>query len=398
MSLSYHKFDSPKRHVRYHSIPDGSGVVSASRHGAASSRAHRASASAGLAVIVLALAAIGAGRAHAQEPEPEAGLHVVRTGDTLWDLARQYLSDPFRWPEIYSLNREVVRDPHWIYPQDRLLIPGRRGMVVPPLGVVPTVPTADGRTVFFGGGRAGGDPRTVRMTPADEVAAVEPGAFYRAGLLLSEAEMSLLGELVEVVSPTVVPRRGVPQIQPHDRVLMRVAGSVSVGDRLHLMRAGRVVQPYGRIFVATGSGLVIAVEAGTATIEVDQFYDRVDIGDVALPLPEFAPRSGVVPQPAAGLEGRLLSFIEAQPVAATGDMAFVDLGAASGVVEGDEFVAFIPATAASWGIRPEVEVARLQVVRAGRVTSTVRVVSLQQPALEEGMPVRLVGKMPAASD
>jgi len=40
--------------------------------------------------------------------------HVVKTGATLWDLARTYLKNPFRWPDIFRRNADVAENPHWI--------------------------------------------------------------------------------------------------------------------------------------------------------------------------------------------------------------------------------------------------------------------------------------------
>jgi hypothetical protein len=80
---------------------------------------------------------VGDGSAPADEPEvirggPLPELHVVRRGDTLWDICFVYFNDPWQWPKIWSYNPQIT-NPHWIYPADlvRLL----------PRGVFAQLPT-----------------------------------------------------------------------------------------------------------------------------------------------------------------------------------------------------------------------------------------------------------------
>lgn len=55
-------------------------------------------------------------------------LHVVRSGDTLWDICFYYFNDPWQWPKVWSYNPQIT-NPHWIYPGDLVrLLP--RGMFV----------------------------------------------------------------------------------------------------------------------------------------------------------------------------------------------------------------------------------------------------------------------------
>lgn len=62
-------------------------------------------------------AAFAQGVATPIELAPDApDRHIVVPGDTLWGIATKFLKDPFRWPEVWRMNAEQVKNPHRIYP------------------------------------------------------------------------------------------------------------------------------------------------------------------------------------------------------------------------------------------------------------------------------------------
>jgi len=49
------------------------------------------------------------------------------SGDCLWNLAKKYYGDPYKWKLIYNANKDRISNPNKIFPKQKLIIPAIDG-------------------------------------------------------------------------------------------------------------------------------------------------------------------------------------------------------------------------------------------------------------------------------
>ena len=72
------------------------------------------------AALLIVLGLLAATAVGAQDRER---VHEVRSGETLWVIARATIGDGTLWPALYRANRDQIKDPEKLYPGQRLRIP-----------------------------------------------------------------------------------------------------------------------------------------------------------------------------------------------------------------------------------------------------------------------------------
>jgi hypothetical protein len=337
--------------------------------------------------------------------------HVVKTGDTLWDLAGAYLSDPFLWPEIYRINTDVVEDPHWIYPGEVLQIPGPGELTVAadqPLPVEqgvedqrPVGPTifARAQTGPSYGQRQLTANRRVVMAEEMERAAVREGEFIAAPWMDRNGGPEQHGRIVATAELPGIGQASDPiRLSPHDRIYVTLPRDVgaTVGERYLSYELGPSM-PQGQIVVPTGILIVEKPSTDEATlVRIERMFGEVKIGNRFIPLERIQLPVDARPAPVdLGVRSRVIWVASSAVLPSVQHYLMIDASRKDGVSLGDQFTLMRGRVDYDHGVKlPEQPVALAQVVRVTERGATVMIVDQVQPKVREGMEARLTAKMP----
>jgi len=368
--------------------------------------------------------------------------HTVSPGETLWSISQMYFADPLLWPEIYRLNTNVVEDPHWIYPGEVLVLgpvvggvpPGDTVVAVPSdttTAAADTVPAVGGDTIAAVPDTMPADTsqllveppppqpvsegaetmfdrrRTTQQRVQDVLRAyshqpyrpLRAGEFYAAGFL-TENERLPWGTVIGVTTPPAIYRLSDRSTaMPYDEVSIKPPSRASyhVGDSLLIVRIDRAIQfgDWGEVVVPLGIARVTGVEDEQVLARVITQFGRIRDGHLSLPLEPFKNPGEVRPTPIEhGLEGHLLASRDSRAIAGPQQFFFIDKGRSEGVVLGDVFEVYRPASGDVGSPSEEVR-AVLMIVHTREHSATGLILQIVHPGLEPRMPVRLVKKMPS---
>lgn len=275
-------------------------------------------------------------------PGPGQQVYFVQKGDTLWDLGKKFLGNPFAWPQIWELNK-WIQDPHWIHPGDPLLVNGEM--------------------------KAMGAPKAPGATDAaEEVADLAPD-LRREGprarideLGYSFQDFIQLPFMVESAERFYREGGALPIINRQDATRHFLADGdrvyveggtdrgVKVGDRLVVVKLRQPgvfhpldphrYRPMGDVMQYAGVVRIFQVQAKASVAVIERSLDGIEVGDHIMPYKEPANmvlklRQEADPVNVQANPARVVYLRESRSSAGGGDMAIIDQGSRQGLKVGD---------------------------------------------------------------
>lgn len=269
--------------------------------------------------------------------------YTVKRGDTLWGVSGMYLTTPWRWPELWGMNLEEIRNPHLIYPGQQLVLEktdGRARLRLKADGGAPETIRVSPRTRI--------EPLSDTALPTLKTHLIEP--FLAEPAIVDEGSLQRAPRIVAAGDARVLLTRGDrayargPAADPLKRVVGRNDYRVFRDARPLTDPQTRAVLGYEARYLGKASLVRDETIEGQgeqnptvvpATIDIISAKEEMRVGDRLLPEPPREFQSYVPHAPAGAFEGTIVSvYGDAVSVAGQNQIVVINKGKADGVETG----------------------------------------------------------------
>ena len=261
--------------------------------------------------------------------------HTVKTGDTLWDISKLFLKSPWRWPELWGMNLEQIRNPHLIYPGQVLVLDksgGRARLTIAqgdPANTVKLSPRV--RSEALGNGGVPAVPMHLIAPFLNEGVVFSANELERAPRVVAAPEgrvmmgrgdkAYVLGDLAGLRDWRVF-RQAVPLRDPTTKEIL--------GYEARFLGAATYTREGGSTATADGKSTL----AVPATFELISIKEEVGVGDRLAPVPARDFSNYVPHAPAKPIAGQIISVYGEALIAGQNQVVAINRGAQDGVERG----------------------------------------------------------------
>lgn len=253
--------------------------------------------------------------------------YVVVPGDTLWGISGRYTDSPWRWPELWGLNKEAIQNPHLIYPGYVILLDRARGrLTIGAPGAPGTAPDTSGTpSTSTPGATPPAGTSTARAATAPGAVRLSPRV--RAEAMSKEVIPSIPAGAIEpfLTKPLVVEPDGLDKAPTivgtqADRVMVAAGNSAYVRGIGEAKEGTWYVYRRGSALVDPDTNETLAYEAiylGTAqlkrpgepaTIVLTSVVQEIGTGDKLIAAGTIQPMNYAPHAPNVFLKGRVMSI------------------------------------------------------------------------------------------
>lgn len=306
--------------------------------------------------------------AQGQEKQDKEGSYTVQIGDTLWDISKRFLNNPFKWEDLWKANPSIA-NPHLIYPGDTIKI-------------FPSEPVTAGEKAKQGAVEAVPEKLPVeKLQKSEETPSVMP----------KTDEEKPKEEMAPPPPPVITEEKPAPQpiheIVKISSAIMERHGLISAKD---MKGSGIIIgSKEERLLLSQGDIVYISLAKGTEVIDSDKFTIFATTGEVKHPVTEKpagfltdtlgilevtkVEKDGVitaqivksykeilkgarlkfyeppvkevaVKKPEKTVDGFIISSLEGKNGLAENDIVYIDKGKNSGLEQGNTMNIFRPTT------------------------------------------------------